>query len=239
MAFEAIKKALCSATVLALPNYNKPFILECEPSDKTIGTVLMQDGRPLAYFSKSLGKQVVECSTYDKEAIDIIEALKKWKHYLTEASLILSIDQQSLKYMGDQRLVLGIQHKLLIKLMGYNYKIEYKKGKENGTTDALSRRHVAGAINAISIVVPSWVTDVQASYMGDPKCKELEQQLHVRLDSITNFTMTNGLIRYKGRLCIGSSTDLKTNLIQSFHSSALGGHFGDRVTYNKTKTLFH
>jgi hypothetical protein len=186
-----------------------------------------------------LGKQVVECSTYDKEAIAIIEALKKWKHYLTEASLILSTDQQSLKYMGDQRLVLGIQHKLLIKLMGYNYKIEYKKGKENGTTDALSRRHVAGAINAISIVVPSWVTDVQASYMGDPKCKELEQQLHVRLDSITNFTMTNGLIRYKGRLCIGSSTNLKTNFIQSFHSSALGGHSGDRVTYNKTKALFH
>jgi hypothetical protein len=51
--------------------------------------------------------------------------------------------------------------------------------------------------------------------------------------------MTNGLIKYKGRLYIASSTDLKTNLIQSFHSSALGGHSGDRVTYKKIKALFH
>jgi hypothetical protein len=39
--------------------------------------------------------------------------------------------------MGEQRLVQGIKHKLLIKLMGYNYKIEYKKGKENKAADAL------------------------------------------------------------------------------------------------------
>jgi hypothetical protein len=69
----------------------------------------------------------------------IIEALKKWKHYLSEANLILRTDQESLKYMNEQRLVQGIQHKLMVKLMGYNYKIEYKKGKENRAADALSR----------------------------------------------------------------------------------------------------
>jgi hypothetical protein len=69
----------------------------------------------------------------------IIEALKKWKHYLSEANLILRTDQESLKYMNEQRLVQGIQHKLMVKLMGYNYKIEYKKGKESRAADALSR----------------------------------------------------------------------------------------------------
>jgi hypothetical protein len=87
----------------------------------------MQEGRPLAYFSKSLSKQAAASSTYDKEAMAIIEALKKWKHYLTESSLILRTDQQNLKYMGDQRLILDIQYKPLLKLMGYDYKIEYKK----------------------------------------------------------------------------------------------------------------
>jgi hypothetical protein len=71
--------------------------------------------------------------------VAIIEALKKWKHYLSEANLILRTDQESLKYMNEQRLVQGIQHKLMVKLMGYNYKIEYKKGKENRAADALSR----------------------------------------------------------------------------------------------------
>jgi hypothetical protein len=175
-------------------------------------------------------------SINDKEAMSIIEALKKWKHYLEEASLILRTDQQSLKFMGEHRLVQGIQHKLLVKLMGYNYKIEYKRGKENKAEDALSRRPQEEFVRALSTAVPLWINDVQASYVADPKCKEIEDHLHIKPDSMPNFTMTNGIIRYKGRLYIGSNTELRHNLIQSFHSSALGGHSGDRVTYNKLKS---
>jgi hypothetical protein len=145
---------MCSAPVLALPNFNKPFVLECDASDKSIGAILMQEGRPISFLSKSLGKQAVEMSTYDKEAMAIIEALKKWKHYLVEATLILRTDQQSLKFMGEQRLVQGIQHKLLVKLMGYNYKIEYKKGKDNKAADALSRRPQDESVRAMSIAIP-------------------------------------------------------------------------------------
>jgi hypothetical protein len=142
--------------------------------------------------------------------------------------------------MEDQRLVPGIQHKLLLKLMGYDYKIEYKKGKENRAADTLSRRHATESVRVISTAVPLWVNDVQASYVDDPKCKELEQQLHVKSDGVTHYTLTNGLIRYKGRLYIGSSSNLKINPMHSFHSLAWGGgHLGDRVTYNKLKSHFH
>jgi ribonuclease HI len=78
-------------------------------------------------------------STYEKEAMAILEALKKWKHYFASTSVIIRTDQQSLKYIQDQRLVEGIQHKLLVKLLGFNYKVEYKKGRENKVADALSR----------------------------------------------------------------------------------------------------
>jgi hypothetical protein len=83
----------------------KPFTLEADASDRSIGAVLMQQGRPLSFLSKSLRKKSTEISTYDKEAMTIIEALKKLKHYLSEAELILRTDQESLKYMGEQRLV--------------------------------------------------------------------------------------------------------------------------------------
>jgi hypothetical protein len=195
--------------VLALPNINKPFVLECDASDKGIGTVLMQEGKPISFLSNFLEKQAAEMSTYDKEAMSIVEALKKWKHYLAEATLILRPDQQSLKFMGEQRLVQGIQHKLLVKLMGYNYKIEYKKGKENKAADALSRRPQDESVRALSTTIPLWINDLQASYVANPKCKEIEEQLHVKPDSIPNLTMTNGLIRYGGRLYIGSNTELR------------------------------
>jgi hypothetical protein len=44
VAFETIKKALCSTPVLALPNFNKPFVLETDASDNSIAAVLMQEG---------------------------------------------------------------------------------------------------------------------------------------------------------------------------------------------------
>ena len=58
-----------------------------------------------------------------------LEALKKWKHYFASSSIIIRTDQLSLKYIHDQRLVEGVQHKLLVKLLGYNYTVEYKKSK--------------------------------------------------------------------------------------------------------------
>lgn len=89
-------------------------------------------------MSKTLGPKAVAASTYDKEAMAILEVIKKWKHYFASTSLIVRTDQQSLKYIQEQRLVEGIQHKLLFKLLGYNYTVEYKKGKDNRVADALS-----------------------------------------------------------------------------------------------------
>lgn len=54
-AFEALKAALISAPVLALPNFNKTFQLQTDASDRGVGDVLLQDGHPLAFISKALG----------------------------------------------------------------------------------------------------------------------------------------------------------------------------------------
>ncbi|XP_041995688.1 uncharacterized mitochondrial protein AtMg00860-like [Salvia splendens] len=53
--FEALKAAMCSTPVLRLPNFEVPFVVETDASDLGIGAVLLQDGHPLAYFSKKLG----------------------------------------------------------------------------------------------------------------------------------------------------------------------------------------
>ena len=68
----------------------------------------MHKGKPIAFFSKSLGPKASAYSTYDKEAMAILEVLKKWKHYFATTSVIIKTYQQSLKYIHDQRLVEGI-----------------------------------------------------------------------------------------------------------------------------------
>lgn len=43
--------------------------------------------------------------------------------------IIIKTDQQSLKFITTQRLAEGVQHKLLLKLLEFDYTVEYKKGK--------------------------------------------------------------------------------------------------------------
>lgn len=159
-AFQHLKLMMSTPPVLALPNFNEPFVLEADASGQGIGAVIMQQGKPIAFFIKSLGPKAAAASTYEKEALAILEALKKWNHYFASTSLIIKTYQQSLKYIQEQKLVEGIQHKLLIKLLGYNYIVEYKKGKENKAADTLSRAPHAQQLLTISSVLPAWIEQV-------------------------------------------------------------------------------
>jgi hypothetical protein len=68
----------------------------------------MQSGRPIAYFSKALGVKALSQSIYEKEAMAILEALRKWRHYLLGNKLIIKTNQKNLKYLSSQRLLEGI-----------------------------------------------------------------------------------------------------------------------------------
>lgn len=207
--FEALKQKLTHAPVLALPDFKKPFILEADACGYGLGVVLMQEGRPLAYFSKSIGPKAAAPSTYDKEAMAIIEAVKKWKHYFSATSLIIRTDQESLKYIQEQKVTEGIQHKLLLKLLGYNFTIEYKKGKENRAADALSRvKHAVSAIFTI-VALPTWVKEVVSSYQQDGKIKELIAECSVDQSTGNAYSFKNGILRFHNKVVVGKSTNLR------------------------------
>jgi hypothetical protein len=48
---------MTTTPVLALPDFTLSFVVETDACDVGLGTVLMQQGRPLAYLSKALGSK--------------------------------------------------------------------------------------------------------------------------------------------------------------------------------------
>ena len=139
-AFVTLKQALVSAPVLALPDFTKPFMIETDACEYGIGAVLMQQGHPLAFVSKTLGPKNRALSVYEKEYLAILLAVDKWRPYLQVQHFTIKTDQRSLAHLQDQRLHTVWQQKCLTKLLGLNYQIQYKQGTYNTAADALSRR---------------------------------------------------------------------------------------------------
>ena len=67
---------------MALLDFLKPFVIECDAFGYGLGAVLMQDNRPLAYYSETLKGRCLHLSTYEKELLALVKAVKKWRPYL-------------------------------------------------------------------------------------------------------------------------------------------------------------
>jgi hypothetical protein len=135
-----------------------------------------------------------------------------------------------------QRLSEGIQHKLLMKLLEFDYSIEYKKGKDNAVAYALSRRD--HDLAAISIATPSWIAEIEESYKDDPHYTNLLQQLTVDSQSVQHYSLHSGILRFKGRIYVGNANGLRSKILSSLYSSAIGGHSGMKATYQRVRRIF-
>lgn len=114
---------MISSPVLALPDYTLPFVVETDASAQGVGSVLMQQGKPVAFFSKELSTKHQGLSTYWKELLVIVLAVQKWNSYLQGNRFIIKTDNQSLKFLLEQCLLTLLQQKWLAKLIGLDYEI--------------------------------------------------------------------------------------------------------------------
>jgi hypothetical protein len=96
--FQTLKMAMCTTPVLALSDFTKTFVLECDASGKGIDVVLMQEGRPLAFTNKQLSERNLGKSIYEKEMLAIMHVVYLWNPYLLGKHFQIKTGHQSLNY---------------------------------------------------------------------------------------------------------------------------------------------
>ena len=137
--FEEMKVIMSSCSVLALPEFSQPFVVECDASGEVLGAVLMQNHHPIAFESRKLKNYECHFSIYDKEMLAILHTLTKFKQYLVGSKFKIKTDYNNLKYFLEQKELNEHQQKWFSKVQAYDFKIEYVKGKNIVVADALSR----------------------------------------------------------------------------------------------------
>ncbi|KAI5343165.1 hypothetical protein L3X38_011041 [Prunus dulcis] len=225
-AFHKLKELMLSPRVLALPDFTKPFIIESDASGSGIGAVLQQEGRPIAFTSKTLGPRNQALSTYEREMMAIVHAIKKWHHYLQGRHFIIKTDHHSLKYFLNHKAHTPFQQKWVTKLLGYDYEIHYRQGSDNKAADALSRFPISHSsftdqVQVLGMDSLPIGTNVSGQYIEN-------LQLHILI--------TVGWMIYD---VLSPDSIWKTKVFAAHHSVPTAGHAGFLKTYQRLSRSFY
>lgn len=105
-----------------------------------MGSILVQEGKPIFYHYENISGAILNYPTYDKEMYALVQAIKKWKYYLMGKEIIIHTDHQPLKYLQTQSKLQQTRHYIWMDfLQQFHLMIKYKKGTQNKVVDMLSR----------------------------------------------------------------------------------------------------
>lgn len=250
-AFQALKDALTSDTVIATPATSQPFILCTDASDYAVGAVLSQvqanEERVIAFESKKLPESELKRPPHEKEMYGLMHGVRTWKHLFLNGQrhTFLTDNSAVSNFMTQPQLHTPKQARWAEELAQIDFTLAHRPGKTNVVADALSRRpdlRLAG----ISFVEPSTLKDYIWSVASDDK-QYMDVLLEVRASTPgLDFVLgtDDGLLYYQpkpdnpARLYIPAS-DLRYSLIREAHDPATSGHLGTQKTLERLTQLYY
>jgi hypothetical protein len=156
-AFDAMKKTISRDTMLRFPDFTKPFEIHTDASHYQLGAVISQEGRPIAFFSRTLSDAQTRYTTTERELLAIVETLKEYRNILLGHQIIVHTDHKNLtfKEFNTDRV---LRWRLIAE--EYGPEIRYIKGEKNVVADALSR---LDTISSSSVKSPEPLNGSKAS----------------------------------------------------------------------------
>ena len=141
-AFRCLKLDLRDAALKPV-DLDKELVVETDASDFCIAATLNQEGRPIAFFSRTLNPHEINHHSVEKEAAAIVESIREWQHFLLGRKFKLVTDQKSISFMFNNTRKSKIKNVKIarwrLELSQYKFDIKYRPGKENVAADTFSR----------------------------------------------------------------------------------------------------
>ena len=259
--FQELKRRLTSAPILVLPTDDMDFTVYCDASKIGLGAVLMQNGKVIAYASRQLKIHEKNYPTHDLELAAVVFALKIWRHYLYGAHCQIFTDHKSLKYIFTQKELNMRQRRWLELVKDYDCEILYHPGKANRVADALSRKSTAtvmsirmmpemlqkdiqkldmevisGQLSTLTLQ-PTIFDGIKGAQELDPQLLKLKEQV-LEGKNVEFSVSTDGILQFKGRLCIPNDAQLKEQLLFEAHTTPYSVHPGATKMYQDLKEQF-
>jgi hypothetical protein len=138
--FNLLKRKIMEQPILVLSYFKNTFQVKCDASGFVIGAFLSQEDRAIVYFSEKLNEAKMNYSTYDKEFYAIIQALKKWRHYLIPKEFVLYSDNHALQFVTQQEKLNQGHVKWVEYMQNITFLMKHISGTTNKVVDALSKK---------------------------------------------------------------------------------------------------
>jgi hypothetical protein len=261
-AFETLKEKLTTTTVLVLPEVHKPFSVYCDACYTSLGCVLMQEGRLVAYSSRQLKVHEKNYPINDQELAALVHALKTWRHYLYGQKCDVYTDHKSLKYIFTQLELNMRQQRWLELIKDYELEIHYHPGKANVVADTLSRKsqvnmmvahpmpyELAKEFDRLSLrflnntrgetveLEPTLEREIKEAQQNDGKVNEI-WQLILEGRGKDFREDAEGVVRFKYRLCLPNEQSIRELILKDAHETTYSIHLGSDKMYQDLKKKF-
>ena len=143
-AFEEIKTLVTRHPVLKYYDMTEEVTIQCDASEKGLGTTLLQNGQPVAFASRTLSQVEQRYAQIEKECLAIVFARAKFSQYITRRAVItVETDHKPLQSIFKKSLLTSPSRlqRMLLRLQHYNLNVTYKPGSQMYVADHLSRAY--------------------------------------------------------------------------------------------------
>lgn len=142
--YKQLKELCCTTPVLAYFDPQKSTTIQCDASSYALGAALLQEGRPIAYTSRSLNPSEKKWAQIEKETLAIVHACKKFHHYIFGSQVNVESDHKPLKAIFSKPLLAAPMRlqSMMLRLQPYDLVVDYKPGTDIPLGDTLSRANL-------------------------------------------------------------------------------------------------